>query len=149
MDFVLKSILSHMRILTPSFSSFTFALCVFLHPLKVYFSCALRWVSCNQHIVDSCFCFSFLFLIQSATLCLTLEHSVHWYSRLLLIYMYLLTFKILFSSWLFLLYSFIFSFVAWWYPFILCLCLLSDLCLPYFSSMLTPSYIACFRLVVI
>ena len=146
MDFVLKSILSHMRILTPSFSSFTFALYVFLHPLKVYFSCALRWVSCNQHIVDSCFLF---FLPFFNPVCHSVPYIGAFSPLIFKIHMYLLTFKILFSSWLFLLYSFIFSFVAWWYPFILCLCLLSDLCLPYFSSMLTPSYIACFRLVVI
>ena len=67
MAFVLKSILSDMSIMTPTFLSFLFAWNVFFHHLtfNLCVSFALKWISCRQHIVGSCFLF-----IQSASLCL-------------------------------------------------------------------------------
>ena len=55
-----------MSIATPAFLSFPFTWNIFFYPLtfSLYVSFALRWVSCRQHIVGSCFS------IQSATLCL-------------------------------------------------------------------------------
>ena len=72
--FILKSILSDMRIVTPAFFYFPFAWNIFFHPLtfSLYVSLGLKWVSCRQHIYMyiyihiymSCFC------IHSASLCL-------------------------------------------------------------------------------
>ena len=66
MAFVLKSILSDMTIAALAFLSFSFARNIFFHPLtfNLCVSFALKWASCRQHIVGSCF------LIPSATLCL-------------------------------------------------------------------------------
>ena len=64
--FILKSVLSDMRIATPTFFLFLFAWNIFFHPLTVslYVSLGLKHVSCRQHICGSCFC------IHSASLCL-------------------------------------------------------------------------------
>ena len=64
--FILKSILSHMRIATPAFFWFPFAWNIFFHPLtfSLYVSLGLKWASCRQHIDVSCFC------IHSSSLCL-------------------------------------------------------------------------------
>nr|KAF6480905.1 hypothetical protein HJG59_010699 [Molossus molossus] len=64
MVFILKSILSDMSTATPAF--FFFAWKFFFHPFTFNLceSFVMRWVSCKQHIDESCF------LIQSATLCL-------------------------------------------------------------------------------
>ena len=64
--FVLKSILSEMRIVTPAFFWFPFAL-EYLVPFPYFNSIidlGVRWVSLMQHIYKSCFC------IQPANLCL-------------------------------------------------------------------------------
>ena len=64
--FMLRSILSNMRIATLAFFCFPFAWNIFLHPLTfgLYVSLGLKWVSCRQHIHESCF------YIHSANLCL-------------------------------------------------------------------------------
>ena len=64
--FILRSILSDMRIATPAFFGFPFAWKIFFHPLafSLYVSLGLKWVSCSQRICGSCFC------IHSASLCL-------------------------------------------------------------------------------
>ena len=64
--FILKSILSDMRIATPAFFCFPFAWNIFFYPLtfSLYVSPGLKWVSGIQHIYRSCFC------IHSASLCL-------------------------------------------------------------------------------
>nr|KAF6480819.1 hypothetical protein HJG59_010628 [Molossus molossus] len=66
MVFILKSNLSDMSIATPAFFSFPFPWKIFSHPFTFNLceSFVVRWVSCKQHIDESCF------LIQSATLCL-------------------------------------------------------------------------------
>ena len=57
---------SDMRIATPAFFCFPFAWNVFFHPLtfSLYVSLDLKWVSCKQHIYESCF------YIHSESLCL-------------------------------------------------------------------------------
>ena len=128
---------------------------IFSHPLtfNLYVSFALTWVSCRQHNVGSCL------FIQSATVCL-LNGT---FSPL--------TFKVVIDKYVFtgilkLVFQLIlcFSFV----PFFLSLddfllfyaCVLFflvfvnvifvfDLWFPCFSSMLTPSYICLFSLIVI
>ena len=64
--FILRSILSDMRIAAPAFFCFPFACNIFLHPLTfgLYASLDLKWVSCRQCIYGSC---SF---IHAASLCL-------------------------------------------------------------------------------
>ena len=63
--FILRSILSDMRIATPAFICFPFAWNIFFHPLtfSLYVSLGLKWVSCGQRIYGSCFC------IHSTSLC--------------------------------------------------------------------------------
>ena len=58
--FVLKSILSDMSIVTLAFLSFLFARKIFFHALifNLCVSFALKWVSCRQHVVGSCFLLS-------------------------------------------------------------------------------------------
>ena len=64
--FILRSILSDMRIATPAFFCFPFAWNLFFHPLtfSLYVFLGLKWVSCRQHICGFCFC------SHSASLCL-------------------------------------------------------------------------------
>ena len=64
--FILRSILSEMRIATPAFFCFLFSWNLFFHLLifSLYVSLGLKWVSCRQHICGSCFC------IHSANMCL-------------------------------------------------------------------------------
>ena len=64
--FVLRSVLSNMKIDTLAFFCFPFARSVFFHPLTFspYVSWGLKQVSCWQHIYGSCFC------IHSTSLCL-------------------------------------------------------------------------------
>ena len=64
--FILRSILSDMRIATPAFFCFPFAWNIFSHPytFSPYVSWGLKWVSCRRHIYGSCF------YIHSASLCL-------------------------------------------------------------------------------
>ena len=64
--FILRSILSHMRIVTPAFFCFPFAWNVFFHPLtfSLYVSLGMKWISFRQDIYESCFS------IHSASLCL-------------------------------------------------------------------------------
>ena len=58
-----------MRIATPAFFCFPFAWNMFFHPptFSLYVSLGLKWVSCRQHIYQSCFC------IYSASLYLLVE----------------------------------------------------------------------------
>ena len=58
-----------MRIATQAFFCFPFAWNIFFHPLTfiLYVSLGLKWVSCRQHIYQSCFC------IYSASLYLLVE----------------------------------------------------------------------------
>ena len=55
--FILRSILSDMRIAPPAFFCFPFACNISFHPLifSLYVSLGLKWVSCRQHIHVSCF----------------------------------------------------------------------------------------------
>ena len=66
MALVLKSILSDMSICTPAFFSCPFAWKIYFQPFTftLFKSFVLRWVSCSQHMCESC-C-----LIHSAILCL-------------------------------------------------------------------------------
>ena len=68
LQYSLRSILSDMRIATPTFFCFLFAWDIFFHPLtlSLYVSLGLKWVSCRQHRYGFCFC------IHSAGLCLLL-----------------------------------------------------------------------------
>ena len=60
------SVLSDMRIATLAFFCFPFSWNIFFHPLtfSLYVSLSLKWVSCREHVYESCFC------IHSASLCL-------------------------------------------------------------------------------
>ena len=71
--FILRSILSYMRIATPAFFCFPFAWNIFFHPItfSLYVSWDLKWVSCRQQIYGSCFC------IYSASLCLLVGVLLH------------------------------------------------------------------------
>ena len=62
----LRSVSSDMRIATPAFFCFPFSWNIFFHPLtfSLHVSLGLKWVSCRQHIYESCLC------IHSASLCL-------------------------------------------------------------------------------
>ena len=115
MVFVLKSILSDMNIASPTFLTFLFTWNIFFHllTLNFYVSSALRWTSCRQHIVRSCF------FNQSATLCLLIGALSP------------LTFKVIIDQYVFiailnlifkLILCFSFLFLVGWFPFILCLC---------------------------
>ena len=55
--FILKSILSEIRIATPASFWFPFAWNIFFCPftLSLYVSLGLKWISCRQHIYGSCF----------------------------------------------------------------------------------------------
>ena len=69
MAFVLKSVLSDISSVTPTFFSFLFECNIFLRPLPFILSVsfALRWVSYRQRIV------AVVFSIPSATLCLLID----------------------------------------------------------------------------
>ena len=55
--FILKSILSDMKIATSAFFGFPFAWNNFSIPsLCLYVSLDLKWISCRQHIYKSCLC---------------------------------------------------------------------------------------------
>ena len=64
--FILRSILSDMRIATPAFFCFPFTWNIFfcLLTFSLHVSLGLKWVSCRQHIYGS------FFYIHSASLCL-------------------------------------------------------------------------------
>ena len=64
--FILRSILSDIRITTPALFCFPFSWNIFSHPFtfSLYVSLGLKWVSCRHHIYGSCFC------LHSASLCL-------------------------------------------------------------------------------
>ena len=55
--FILKSILSEIRIATPAFFWFPFIWNILFHPFtfSLPVSLGLKWVSCRQHIYGSCF----------------------------------------------------------------------------------------------
>ena len=147
MAFVLKSILSDMRIVTPSVLSCPLAWNIFSHPFifNLYVSFALRWVSCTQQVEG------FYLFIQSATLCLligafsplTFKVIIDRYVfidilnlvfQLILCFSFLLFFFGLDGFHLFYARMLFFSvFVNAMFGF--------DVRLPCFLSMLTPSYI--------
>ena len=56
--FILKFILSEIRIATPAFFWFPFSQNIFFHPFtfSLYVSLGLKWVTCKQHMYGSCFC---------------------------------------------------------------------------------------------
>ena len=87
--FILRSILSVMRIITPAFFCFPFPWDIFFHPLtfSLYVSLGLEWVSCRQHIHGSCFC------IHSASLCLLVGSFNPFTFKVLLIYTFLFLFS--------------------------------------------------------
>ena len=62
--YILRSILSDMRISTPVFFCFPFVWNIFFHPLtfSLYVSWGVKWVSCRQHI------YGFYLCIHSASL---------------------------------------------------------------------------------
>ena len=64
--FILRSILSDMKIATLAFFCFTFAsiFLEYIFPSSHFQFLGLKWVSCRQHIYGFCFC------IYSASLCL-------------------------------------------------------------------------------
>ena len=64
--FILRTILSGMRIASPVFFCFSFTWNICFQPLTfcLYVSLDLKWVSCRHHIQGSCF------YIHSASLCL-------------------------------------------------------------------------------
>ena len=66
--FILKSILSEIRIATPAFFWFLFMWNIFFHPFtfRLYVSLGLKWVSCRQHIYVSCFCIHSVNLLVGA-----------------------------------------------------------------------------------
>ena len=67
--FILRSILSYRRIVTPAFFCFPFAWNIFFHPLtfSLYVSIGLKWASCRQHMHGYCVC------IHTASLCVLVE----------------------------------------------------------------------------
>ena len=83
--FILKSILSDMRIASPAFFWFPFAWNIFFHPLtfSLYVSLCLKCFSCRQHIYGSWFC------IHSASQCL-LVGAFNPFTFKVVIYMYVL-----------------------------------------------------------
>ena len=83
--FILRFILSGMRIAPPGFFWFPFAWNIFFHSLtfSLYVSLGLKWVSCRQHIYGSCF------YIHSASLCL-LVGGVNLFTFKVIINMYAL-----------------------------------------------------------
>ena len=87
--FILRSVLSDMRIATPAFFCFPFAWNVFFHLLtfSLYVSLGLKWVSCRQPIYGSCF------YIHSASLCLLVgAFNPFTFKVVIDIYMFLLYF---------------------------------------------------------
>ena len=119
--FILRSILSDMRITTPAFFFFSFAWNILFHPLtfSLYVSWGLKGVSCRQHIYGPCFC------IHSASLCLFVEtFNPLTFKVIIDIYLPIAFFLIgvdfidLFSSLIFLDYISPLTFVVkliWWY----------------------------------
>jgi len=89
---------------------------------------ALKWVSCRQHVVGSCFVFNPLsHILIGAFSPLTFKAIIDWYVLLLYtikcVYYH---FKPLFSSWFCFLFVpfFCFPFVVWWFSSVLCVCVL-------------------------
>ena len=129
MAFVLKSILSDMSIATPAFLSFLFTWNIFFHPLtfNLYVSFVLRWVSCSQHVVSSCF------LIQSATLCLligafsplTFKVIIDKYvfiAILNLVFLLIICFSFVPFFFFFFFFGWMISFILWLCPFLFSFC---------------------------
>ena len=87
--FILRSVLSNMRITTPAFFSFPFAWNICFHPLTFSLSASLglKWVSGRWHIYGSCFC------IHSASLCLLVGAFNPFTFKVILIYMLPLPFS--------------------------------------------------------
>ena len=123
MAFVSKSILSDMSIVTLTFLSFPFAWNIFLSPLiyNLCVSCALKWVSFGQHIVGFC-----LFFTGYATLCLLIgAFSPLTFKAVVNRYVFISILNFVFPFILYFFFApFIFHFVAWWFCFVLYLCLL-------------------------
>ena len=107
--FILRFILSNMRIATPAFFCFPFAWNIFFHPLtfSLYVSWGLKWVSYRQHIYGSCFC------IHSASLCLLVEAFNPFTFKVIIdIYLPITIFLIV---WGWFCRSFFFSCISWLY----------------------------------
>ena len=105
--FILRSILSDMRIATPAFFYFPYAWNIFFHPLtfRLYMSWGLKWVSCRQHIYRSCLC------IPSASLCLLVgAFNQFTFKEIIDIYVPIAVFLIV---WGWFCRSFFFSFISW------------------------------------
>ena len=107
--FILRSILSDMRIAPPSFFCFPFAWNIFFHPhtFSLYVSLGLKWVSCWQHIHGSYFC------IHSASLCLLVgAFNPFAFEVIIDIYVPIAIFLI---AWGWFCRSFFFSCISWLY----------------------------------
>ena len=112
-----KPILSDMSIANPAFLYFPLAWNIFSYPLtfNLYVSFALRWVSCRQDIIGSCF------FIQSATLCLLIgAFSPLTFKVTPDNHVFIAILNLVFQLILFLLCSFLF--LVGWFPFNLCSC---------------------------
>ena len=108
-SFILRSILSDMRIATPAFFCFPFALNIFFNPLtfSLFVSLSLNWVSCKQHIYGSYFC------IHSANLCLLVGTFKPFTFKVIIdIYVPIAIFSIV---WGWFCRSFFFSCISWLY----------------------------------
>ena len=107
--FILRSVLSDMRIATPAFFCFLFAWNLFFHPLafSLYVSWGLKWVSCREHIHESCF------HIHSTSLCLLVE-AFNPFTFKVIIDIYI-PIAIFFNVWGWFYRSFFFSFISWLY----------------------------------
>ena len=110
--FILRSILSVMRIAIPAFFCFPFALNIFFHPLtfSLFVSWGLKWVSCRQHVYRSCFS------IHSASLCLLVGAFNQCTFKVIIdIYVPIFIFLIV---WGWFGRSFYFSCISWLYKFV-------------------------------
>ena len=121
MAFVLKSILSDMSIVTPAFLSFPLAWNIFFHPLtfNLCVSFALKWVSCRQHNVGSCFFYPICHFVSFNWSPLTFKVITDTYVFIdILKFVFLLILYFFFFPF----FSFVFPFVVWWFSFVLNLC---------------------------
>ena len=92
--------------------------------LSVCVSFALKWTSCRQHIVDSCF------IIQSATVCLLIgAFNPLTFKVIIDKYIVYCHFNLVFQLILYFFCSFFFPFVVWCYVCWFFLCLCSSWCL--------------------
>ena len=102
-----------MRTATPAFICFPFSWNIFFHPLNLYVSLGLKWVSCRQHTYGSCFC------IHSASLCL-LVGTFNPFIFKVIVYIYVpIAIILILGGWF--CKSFFFFCISWLYnPFSIC-----------------------------